>query len=463
MKKKTLFAALVAILLPLSVCGQAINSSYFIDNSLQRVRLNPAFSPDASVGYFGLILGTGVDFKSNLGIDDFLFNKDGQLYTYLNKNVTVEEFAERFKTDPNLNFNLNEQLLGLGFRIGMLYITAGLDVRADLDLNLPKDLLLLTKQGMATTDQVYDFSGFAVKEASFLEGHVGASIDLSGIIPGLSIGGRAKYLLAANYAGANMAEGTLRMSEDKWMIKTDAKAIVAMKGIAIDKNGISFPNGMSGIGFCGSGLLLDFGAEWKLNLELGALTGINASFSMRDIGKCTIKDRYTTVYKSGAEAEFDGLKGIKPGEDFSTNFDNVIQDFKAVLNVEKTDEHEAVEFNFTPTILAGLEVTMFDNHLSTGFLYSRVNGFDELQIIESAKLGRLNAAVSYSMLNSKRLGFYLGYTPRRKGFNIYLASDGLPTRYTPKYDLVGLPLPLGKLNANVRFGVNLCFETRDRK
>ena len=462
--KKTLFAALVAILIPLSLSGQAVNSSYFIDNSLQRVRLNPAFSPEASVGYFGALLGgVSVNIGSNMATEDFLFNKDGQLYTYLNKNVTVEEFAARFKTDPTFNFKMNEELLGFGFRIGPMYITAGAGLRADVDMKLPKDLLILTKQGMATTDQTYDFSGLSVMEAAFLEAQIGASVDLSMILPDLSIGGRVKYLVAADYVGLNIKEGTLRMSDEKWMIKTDAEAVLGVKGVEYKDGHINFPYGKSGVGPCGSGLLFDLGAEWKLNLELGALTGINVSFAMNDIGKCTITDRYTTIYKSAGEAEFAGIKGIKPGDDISTNFDNVIQDFKNIANVEKTDEQREVVFNYTPSIRAGLEVSMFDNHLSTGFLYSRDYGFDELQLIESVKLGgRLNAAVSYGVLNTHSLGFYLGYTPRRKGINLYFAEEGFPTRYTTK-DANGIQLPLGKLNTSIRFGMNICFETRDRK
>ena len=120
-------------------------------------------------------------------------------------------------------------------------------------------------------------------------------------------------------------------------------------------------------------------------------------------------------------------------------------------------------FNYTPSIRAGLEIALFDNHLSTGFLYSRDYGFDELQVIESVKLGgRLNAAVSYGVLNTHALGFYLGYTPRRHGINLYLAEEGFPTRYTTK-DANGIQLPLGKLNTSIRFGMNICFETRDRK
>ena len=462
--RKTLFAALVAILIPLTMSGQAVNSSYFIDNSLQRVRLNPAFSPEASVGYFGLLVGgPSLNIGSNMATEDFLFNKDGQLYTYLNKNVTVEEFAARIKADPTFNFKMNEELLGFGFRIGMLYVTAGVGVRADVDLKLPKDLLILTKQGMATTDQTYDFSGLSVMEAAFLEGQIGAGIDLSSLIPGLSIGGRVKYLVAADYVGLNIKEGTLRMSDEKWMIKTDAEAVLGVKGVEYKDGHINFPYGKSGVGPCGSGLLFDVGAEWKLNLELGALTGINVSFAMNDIGKCTITDRYTTIYKSAGEAEFAGIKGIKPGDDISTNFDNVIQDFKNIANVEKTDEQREVVFNYTPSIRAGLEVAMFNNNLSTGFLYSRDYGFDELQVIESVKLGgRLNAAVSYGLLNTHALGFYLGYTPRRHGINLYFAEEGFPTRFTTK-GANGIQLPLGKLNTSIRFGLNLCFETRDRK
>ncbi|MBQ7639618.1 MAG: hypothetical protein IJS91_01330 [Bacteroidales bacterium] len=462
--RNTIFAAFIALLIPLSLSGQAVSSSYFVDNSLQRVRLNPAFSPDCSVGYVGLLVsGVSANIGSNMATEDFLFNKNGQLYTYLNKNVTVEEFAERIKTDPTLNMKINEELLGLGFRIGPAYITAGVGLRVDMDMNLPKDLLILTKQGMATTDQSYDFSGLSLMQAAFLEGQIGASIDLSMILPGLSIGGRAKYLMAADYIGLKINEGTLRMSDEKWMIKTDAEAVVGAKGVEYKDGGIYFPNGRSGVGFCGRGLLFDVGAEYKLNLELGALTGINVSFAMTDIGKCTVTDRFTTIYKSAGEAEFEGLKGIKPGDDISTSLDNVIDDFVSIANVEKTDDQKAIAFNFTPAIRAGLEVSMFNNNLSTGFLYTRDYGFDELRIIESVKLGgRFNAAISYGLLNTHDVGFYIGYTPRRHGINIYFAEEGFPTRYTMP-DANGMVLPLGKLNTSGRFGINICFETRDRK
>lgn len=462
--RNTIFAAFIALLIPLSMSGQAVNASYFVDNSLQRVRLNPAFSPEASVGYFGLLVGgPSVNIGSNMATEDFLFNKDGQLYTYLNKNVTVDEFAARIKADPTFNFKMNEEILGLGFRIGMLYITAGVGLRADVDMKLPKDLLILTKQGMATTDQTYDFSGLSVMEAAFLEAQVGASLNLSPLIPGLSLGGRVKYLMAADYVGLKINEGTLQMSDEKWMIKTDAEAVTGVKGIEYKDGGINFPNGKSGVGFCGTGLLFDLGAEYKLTLDLGAFTGINVSFAMNDIGKCSITDRYTTIYKSAGEAEFTGLKGIKPGDDISTSLDNVIDDFKAIANVEKTDRHQTIEFNYTPSIRAGLEVALFDNQLSTGFLYSRDYGFDELTIIQSGKLGgRLNTAISYGLLNTHAVGFYLGYTPRRHGINIYFAEEGFPTRFTMP-DANGYQLPLGKLNTSIRFGINLCFETRDRK
>ena len=106
---------------------------------------------------------------------------------------------------------------------------------------------------------------------------------------------------------------------------------------------------------------------------------------------------------------------------------------------------------------------MFNNNLSTGFLYSRDYGFDELRIVESVKLGgRLNAAISYGLLNTHDVGFYIGYTPRRHGINIYFAEEGFPTRYTMP-DANGNVLPLGKLNTSGRIGINFCFETRDRK
>ena len=93
MKNKifTLFAA--AILSISAVSAQALTGTYFLDNSLMRTRLNPAFSPRSN--YFGIpvLSNTGVGVYGNLGAGSFLFPKDGQLYTFLNKNVTVKELS----------------------------------------------------------------------------------------------------------------------------------------------------------------------------------------------------------------------------------------------------------------------------------------------------------------------------------------------------------------------------------
>ena len=45
MSKKYIIATLAILLLPLTLGAQGLRGSYFLDNSIVRTKLNPAFSP----------------------------------------------------------------------------------------------------------------------------------------------------------------------------------------------------------------------------------------------------------------------------------------------------------------------------------------------------------------------------------------------------------------------------------
>ena len=80
------------MMLPVALFGQALRGSYFFDSSIQRVKMNPAFAPKTN--YFTLpVLGDlSLNVNSNIGVSNFLFPKNGELYTYLNQNVSSAEF-----------------------------------------------------------------------------------------------------------------------------------------------------------------------------------------------------------------------------------------------------------------------------------------------------------------------------------------------------------------------------------
>lgn len=103
------------MLLPLMAGAQALKGSYFLDNSLLRNRMNPAFAPRASYFSIPVISNFGVGVYGNVGPADFLYPKNGELYTYLNQNVSVQEFSKNLPKRPVIDLDMDTDLLNFGF------------------------------------------------------------------------------------------------------------------------------------------------------------------------------------------------------------------------------------------------------------------------------------------------------------------------------------------------------------
>ena len=219
MKNKifTLFAA--AILSISAVSAQALTGTYFLDNSLMRTRLNPAFSPRSN--YFGIpvLSNTGVGVYGNLGAGSFLFPKDGQLYTFLNKNVTVKEFENKLTKYPGVDINFNTDILNFGFYTSeKSFWSFDLGLQMDASIGIPKDFFMLLKQGMGAGDNIYSLKGFNMYADASLYAAIGHSRDLSSVVKGLKVGGKFKFLVSAASVGLDLGESTLELSQDKWTV-----------------------------------------------------------------------------------------------------------------------------------------------------------------------------------------------------------------------------------------------------
>mgnify|MGYP003310224531 CR=1 FL=1 len=92
MNRKFFAVAAMMLLMPLMMGAQTLKGSYFLDNSLNRNKLNPAFAPQSGYFQIPVIGNTSVGLLSNLDLQTFMYPMNGQLYTFLNKNVTMEQF-----------------------------------------------------------------------------------------------------------------------------------------------------------------------------------------------------------------------------------------------------------------------------------------------------------------------------------------------------------------------------------
>ena len=111
MRKRYITILAALMLLPLMAGAQALKGSYFLDGSLQRNRLNPAFAPRAN--YFGLpvISNVGLGVYGNVGPADFLYPNNGELYTFLNQNVTMAEFTKNLPNRPLVDIEYDTDIL----------------------------------------------------------------------------------------------------------------------------------------------------------------------------------------------------------------------------------------------------------------------------------------------------------------------------------------------------------------
>ena len=66
--KKYIFICLAVLLLPISTSAQALRGSYFFDSSIQRIKMNPAFSPRTNYVTVPVLGDLSFNINSNIGV-----------------------------------------------------------------------------------------------------------------------------------------------------------------------------------------------------------------------------------------------------------------------------------------------------------------------------------------------------------------------------------------------------------
>ena len=224
-----------ATLLTLSAGAQSLKGSYFLDGSIQRTALNPAFMPRTSYITIPALGALQADLQSNLGLETFLYPKSGHLYSFLNQNVSAGEFTDKLTDDLNFGLSLNIPVLNFGFFVGkhgFLSFDIGSDIYADGIVS--QDLFKFLKVGMDGSSTSYNMAGTDLTQSFVVHGGIGYTMDLSEKVPGLSLGAKVKILALGDYASVDMAKANVNLSEDQWVMDSKIEATVAMDGLEKD-------------------------------------------------------------------------------------------------------------------------------------------------------------------------------------------------------------------------------------
>lgn len=322
--------AAVALSLAGSAFAQNLKGSYFMEGSLFRHELNPAFEAQQTYVSMPALGNLGVGINGNFGLSDVMFNRNGRTVTYLHPDVSVTDALSGLGSNNKLIFNLNEQILGVGFRGIGGYNTIGLNARSFMGAKLPYGIFEITKD---LQNKNYDISDMSI----FAQGYVELALGHSHRIDeNWRVGGKLKFLFGGARLNAEMEDLALNLQADnKWTATAHAKVEANVKGLVVpEKNEeyetrpgtyktVDFDNiDVNGAGLGGFGMAVDLGAEYDFK---DIVPGLKASIALLDLGFINWSESHTIV-NNGKDFEFNGFQNVK------------VQDGEGVKLSDQTDE-----------------------------------------------------------------------------------------------------------------------------
>ena len=416
---KKIFVAFLTIMLPLLSGAQALKGSYFLDNSLNRHELNPAFAPRAD--YFQMLaignLGAGVG--SNLDVPTFFYPNNGELLTFLHPSVTYSDFDKSLAQHPQIDAEFNTTILGFGFYTkNKSFWTFDLDLRANIDGSLSRELFLFIKKGVGTSGQDYNLGRNDLCASAALQASLGYSRE---IFKGLRVGAKARVIAPVAYMALNAEKAYLKTGYDKWSVTTEAYVHSAVNGLDLSFDEDNMPNAefdlrrmhSNGV-FAGLGYSFDLGAEYVL--EAGTfLDGLSISAAVTDLGQIRYKENVVSTHKSGGTVEWAGFQDVTlDNYDFQAALNEFAESAKEnLLPLTKVETNGAFTRSAMPKVHVGVEMPFLKRSMSVGLLYSARMGqyYTRNELTVSYNLNPCKwfaMGVNYSFLNvTKTLGFLM--------------------------------------------------------
>ncbi len=464
--KRSIMKTLAAVIMTGAVSGataQELRASYFMQSSLYRHQINPAFLEKSYVG-MPFLGNVNIGTTGNVGLKNFVYKLDGNedydLTTFMNPTVNADDFLGDLKDKNRGNVHLNYNVFSVAFSAFQGTNLVELNLRSNTMMSLPYELFDFMKQ--AGEKETYTLENLGARTQNYAELVFGHSRVIN---EKLSVGAKVKFLFGMAYADLNVKKMNLTLNDDQWIIDADAELSAAILKSDFkyadpaddpdhtkSKEGEKKVEGIDDVSFGlpGFGMALDLGATYKL------IDGLTLSGSLTDLGfiswsntnQALSKDTYT----------FDGFEDIYAGghktgdnmigEQFEALGDDLEKMFSFYDQGKKTKTT-----SLAATINLGAEYEMpFYRKLSAGFLYT-----SRLQSMYSWHQGMLSANVRplnwfEASLNTSvsTFGWACGgmVSFHTKGFNFFLGSDRFIGKVSKEF------IPLNNLNSNVCFGFN---------
>ena len=484
MKTKNLIIIAAALLMPFMAGAQALKGSYFIDNSLNSNKMNPAFTPRSNYFQIPVLGNINVGAMSNLDVPTFLYPMNGELVTFLNNQISVKQFERALPNHPHLDAETSVNILNFGFFTKRKsFWTFDLGIKAGMDTDLPADLFLFLKKGTGTSGQTYNIANINAYATASVQAALGYSRD---IIDGLRVGAKVRAIAPVAYAALNLENVRLTTGKDKWTVETEGYVHAAIQGMDADlpagemvpEVGFDINRMLQNKVLAGFGFSIDLGAEYILDLPGELFDGISVSAAITDLGAVKYKKDAVHSFSTQGSVDWVGFQNV--GVDDLENFEAAVDDFvnkaEGLMNL-KEEQSASLTRSTMPNVYLGVEVPFLWRKMSAGLLYSGRFSHSYYRNELTASLNITPAkwfglGINYSFLNTaKTLGAILELTPKN-GLNFCLGFDYLPMAFTSAPMLMdevpgflqnmgftGMPVPLS-LRMNFHFGLSVALGSK---
>lgn len=427
MKRKNIAVAALMLIMPLIVGAHTLKGSYFLDNSLNRHRMNPAFAPNS--GYFQIpVIGNiSAGALTNLELQTFLYPKDGNLYTFMHKNVSFEEFDRNLVSRPHIDAVTNVNLIDFGWKTKAgSFWTVDLGLRAAVDVDVARELFVFAKKGIGAPGTQYDLGQISANASAAVQASIGYSRDLSSLVEGLRVGAKARVILPVAYAGMDIEKIDLETEADHWAVQTQGKILAAAKGLEMMGPDGSFSPSISGVGLAGFGYSFDLGAEYRLEFD-GFINGVSLSAAVTDLGLVHYGASSVKAYEAGGDLQWTGFRLSMEEDAMQKSLEEFTSKASELVGLKEV-QGTSMTRSTLPSFYLGAEMPFLDNKMSLGALYSARKSYNytrnELTLSYNLTPTKwFSFGLNYSFLNvAKTLGWVLELTPAA-GPSIFLGSD----------------------------------------
>lgn len=435
--------------------AQTLSTGYFTEGFLYRHQLNPALAPTKNYVALPAMGQVGVELGTNVGIDNFLYKKNGQTVTFMHPDVSANEVMSNLPNTSKMRIDIDPTILAAGFKAFNGYNTIQVNLRTQARLAIDNTLIAFLKEG--TENKTYDISNTGVSAQSFAEIALGHSHQIG---KKLRIGAKLKALAGIGFADVKLNKAQINLNEDAWTIVTNAESHMALAQTTYhetydDDNERYYVDGVNTNNFtpkvCGLGLSADFGASYQINKNL------SISAAILDLG--FISWSHVQEASTNGDLTFNTndytFSSDKDSPHYGeTEAKRMQNDLMTLLYLEDNGDIGNQTRFLASTINVGVQyqLSSYDKlsfgALGTTHLYGR---FSDTHVTLSANWEPVKffaMAVSAGMgTYGPSMGWLLSLHPT--GFNLYLGMDHTTFKlYTP-----GVPMT----STNFSMGINVPF------